>query len=390
MKAALIEPFSGIAGDMTIAAFLDLGLPWDHLKTELARLPLSDYEIVSEDVRRAGFAATRFDVAIGERHPHRTLTDVTGIIEAAGYRDRVVERATAIFTRLAETEAAAHGTQPGEVHFHEVGAVDAIIDIVGTAIALEHFDIEAVLVTRIRVGTGETVCRHGRIPVPAPATMRLLTGFPVAMAEGDGEIVTPTGASILAALARPVTLADRFVPERTGFGAGSRDDTSLPNLLRITTGELDGGGAEEPVVELRANVDDQTPEALAHAAARLLDAGALDAWVTPVLMKKGRPGHLLSALSRVADVGMLTDVFFRETTTFGVRRTSLTRSILEREHVTVATPFGEVRVKVGRLNGVIVTAAPEYEDCARLAELRGVSLREVYAAAQAASGAAAD
>jgi hypothetical protein len=383
MKAALIEPFSGIAGDMTIAAFLDLGLPWEDLRGELGKLPLTDYEIATEAVKRQGFAATRFDVSIGEKHPHRTLADVTEIIGAAGYPDRVVDRATAIFSRLAETEAAAHGTEPGEVHFHEVGAVDAIVDIVGTALALEHFDIEAVLVTRIRVGTGETVCRHGRIPVPAPATMRLLTGFPVAMAEGDGEIVTPTGASILAALARPVTLSDRFVPERTGFGAGSRDDTSLPNLLRITVGELSSGGSDESVVELRANVDDQTPEALAHAAARLLEAGALDAWVTPVLMKKGRPGHLLSALAREGDAGSLTEVFFRETTTFGVRRTVMTRSVLDREHVSVETPFGEVRVKLGRRDGVVVTSAPEYEDCARVAKSAGVSLREVYAAAQA-------
>jgi len=386
VRAALIEPFSGIAGDMTIAAFLDAGLPWEQLRESFSKLPLSDYEVRREAVTRQGFAATRFDVSIGEKHPHRTLHDVTEIIEAAGYPDRVVSRALAVFSRLAETEAAAHGGKPEEVHFHEVGAVDAILDIVGAALALEHFDVDEVLVTRIRVGTGETVCRHGRIPVPAPATMRLLTGFPVAMAEGDGEIVTPTGASILAALARPVTIEDGFVPEATGLGAGTRDDTSLPNLLRVTVGRRSTGSADETVVELRANVDDQTPEALAHAVSRMLEAGALDAWVTPILMKKGRPGHLLSALAFEADAMTLTEVFFRETTTFGVRRTIMTRSVLSREHVTVETPWGGVRVKIGRRHGIVVTRAPEFEDCARRAAEGGVPLREVYVAARTGVG----
>ncbi|MEN8151966.1 MAG: nickel pincer cofactor biosynthesis protein LarC [Planctomycetota bacterium] len=384
MRAALFEPFSGIAGDMTIAAFLDAGLPWDVLEAGLAKLPLEGYEVRREAVSRAGFAATRFVVSTGEEHPHRTLVDVQKIIDGANFPARVTARAHAVFERLAETEAVAHGSTPDEVHFHEVGAVDAIVDVVGAALALEHFDVEEVLVTRIRLGTGETVCRHGRIPVPAPATMRLLAGFPVSFAEGDGETVTPTGASILAATARPVGPDETFVPEATGFGAGTRDDTSMPNLLRITVGRLGSSGGRERVLELRANVDDQTPEALAHAAAKLLEAGALDAWVTPVLMKKGRPGHVLNALVREADVAVIEDVFFRETTTFGVRRSVASRTILEREHVTVALPWGEVRVKVGRRAGEVVTAAPEYEDCARLAERAGVSLREVHAAALAA------
>ena len=190
-------------------------------------------------------------------------------------------------------------------------------------------------------------------------------------------------ASLLAALARPIDPDDGFVPGPTGFGAGTRDDTSMPNLLRITVGRLDSGAGRELVTELRANVDDQTPEALAHAAAKLLEAGALDAWVTPVLMKKGRPGHLVTALAREADVPAIEEVFFRETTTFGVRRSAATRTILDREHVTVTTPWGEVRVKVGRRHGVVVTTAPEYEDCARIAGQSGASLREVYAAALA-------
>ena len=328
-------------------------------------------------------AATQFIVDPGEEHPHRTLADVRSIITEAGYPERVSSRAIAVFERLARTEAAAHGSTPDEVHFHEVGAVDAIVDIVGGVLALEHFDVEVVLVTRIRLGTGTTVCRHGKIPVPAPATMRLLEGFPVSFAEGDGETVTPTGASLLAALARPIDPDDGFVPGPTGFGAGTRDDTSMPNLLRITVGRLDSGAGRELVTELRANVDDQTPEALAHAAAKLLEAGALDAWVTPVLMKKGRPGHLVTALAREADVPAIEEVFFRETTTFGVRRSAATRTILDREHVTVTTPWGEVRVKVGRRHGVVVTTAPEYEDCARIAGQSGASLREVYAAALA-------
>ncbi|MCU0724533.1 MAG: nickel pincer cofactor biosynthesis protein LarC [Planctomycetes bacterium] len=381
MTAALFEPFGGIAGDMTVSAFLDLGMEIEVLRAGLSALPLPGYAVSAEKVWRGAIRATHFSVAIDEHHPHRGLRDVREIIERGRLPARVTARALEVFKRLAEAEGKVHGVPPEEVHFHEVGAVDAIVDVVGTALALEHFGVERVLCTRIRTGTGEVECAHGRIPAPGPATLSLLTGFPLEIAEGEGETVTPTGAAILAGLSKPLGHGATFTPRACGFGAGTRDDTARPNVLRITLGEAGPGAAVDEVEEIEANLDDLSPEVTAHAAAQLLSAGALDAWLTPIAMKKGRPGTLLSVLARPVDADRLAEMVLRETSTFGVRRSRKSRTVLDRRHERVETPFGPVRVKIGLRRGEVLTRAPEYEDCARLAAEKGVPVREVYLAA---------
>jgi uncharacterized protein (TIGR00299 family) protein len=381
MTVALLEPFGGIAGDMTVAAFLDLGMPLDTLRAGLSSLRLPGFSVSAEKVSRGPIRATHFSVAIDEHHPHRGLSDVRRIIEEAKLPARVTARAHAVFTRLAGAEGKVHGVPPEEVHFHEVGAVDAIVDVVGSALAMEHFGVDRVLCARVRTGTGEIECAHGRIPAPGPATIALLSGFPLCIAEGEGETVTPTGAALLAALAEPIGPGGPFTPRASGYGAGTRDDTGRPNVLRVTLGEAGPAASGDEVVEIEANLDDLSPEVTAHTAARLVAAGALDVWLTPVVMKKGRPGVVLALLARPEDADRLSEMVLRETSTFGVRRCSKHRTILDRRHEEVETAFGTVRVKIGLLRGEVVTRAPEYEDCARLAAGKGVPVREVYAAA---------
>ena len=381
MSVAFLEPFAGIAGDMTVAALLDLGLPLDELRATLAKLPIEGYRIDAERVRRGAFAGTRFLVEVEEEQPHRNLADIREILDSGALSPATLERSLSAFERIAAAEARAHDRPVDEVHFHEVGGIDSIVDVVGAAFGLEHFGVDRIVVGPVRVGTGEVTCRHGRIPVPAPATLELLSGFRILLADGEGETTTPTGASFLAAWAEPLPPEFPFTPERTGYGAGARDDTALPNLLRVTIGQTEDGAGDDTVVELVANLDDQAPETVAFAAERALAAGALDAWIAPVLMKKGRPGHVLHVLIHEPDADSLEELLFRETTTFGVRRSRHTRRILARRHETVETPFGPVRVKIGRLGDEDVTFSPEYEDCARLARERGVPLRDVYASA---------
>ena len=381
MKIACFDPFSGIAGDMTVAAFLDLGMPLEVLETAFSSLPFTGYRLGTESVRRGAFSATRFTVSVEEGHAHRGLADVRELLHAGNLPARVVSRSLSAFERLAVAEGRAHGQDSEEVHFHEVGAIDAIVDVVGAALGLEYFGIQDVFSTRVRVGTGEVECRHGLIPVPAPATIHLLSGFSILLREGEGETATPTGAALLSAWARPVPEEFTFVPAKTGYGAGSREDTVLPNLLRVTLGELAEAVTADSVVELTTNLDDQSPEAVAYAVEALMNAGALDVWCTPAVMKKGRPGVVLSLLASEADACRLEKILFAETTTFGVRRSTHTRTILAREYAQVETTFGPVRVKVGRLGGAEVTRSPEYEDCARIAREKDVPLKDVFEAA---------
>jgi len=323
VKIACFDPFSGIAGDMTVGAFLDLGMPLEVLESAFADLPFDGYVLGSETVRRGAFTATRFTVEVEEGHAHRGLGDVRELLQRGTLPKRVLSRSIQAFESLALAEGRAHGEDPEEIHFHEVGAIDAIVDVVGAALGLEHFGVEGVFTTRIRVGTGEVECRHGLIPVPAPATIHLLDGFPVLLREGEGETATPTGAALLNAWAAPVPPDFTFTPGSTGYGAGTREDTVLPNLLRVTLGQVEGPATADSVVELRANLDDQTPEAVAYAVEALMKGGAIDVWCTPAVMKKGRPGVVLGVLAREADVARVEQILFAETTTFGVRRSTL-------------------------------------------------------------------
>ena len=387
MGLIYVDAFSGASGDMLLGALLDAGLAEKDLRDCLARLPVSGYDLAVRKEDRKGLVATRAEVRLtGHQHHHRGLADIEAIIAGADLPGGAGERARAVFRRLAEAEAKVHGTSPEEVHFHEVGAVDAIVDIVGVCAGLAMLGVERLVASPLPLGSGHVDVSHGRLPVPAPAVVELVRGVPTAESEEPGELTTPTGAAIL------VTLAERFgpmpamVPEAVGYGAGARQGTLGPNVLRVVLGRACEGAAGEAdaVWLVEANLDDATGETLGAATQAILAAGALDVWLTPATMKKGRPGVVLACLADETALGAVENAVFRETTTFGVRRRRVERAKLAREHVSVETPLGPVRVKVGRRGGRVVTALPEYEDCLALARQRGVAFREVYDAARAA------
>jgi len=387
MRIGYFDCFNGASGDMILGALVAAGLPPDDLRADLARLNLADYDLHISDTKKQGFAATKVDVRMTGKPGHRHLHHVVAIIDGSDLPAGVKDRAKRVFTRLAEVEAAVHGSTIQKVHFHEVGAVDAIVDVVGAVAGITRLGLQRIVCSPIPVGSGTVTCDHGVMPVPAPATAGLLVGVPIAPTEETGELTTPTGAALL------TTLADAFGPlpamriERGGFGAGTRDGKTRPNVLRLLIGEsMDAAGDAESdeIILLEANVDDSTGEEIGHAVSRLLAAGALDAFTTPITMKKNRPGVMITALAPPDRAVALEAVFFEETSTFGVRRHRCTRRILSRRHESVNTPYGSIRVKVGERGGKPVTASPEYDDCAAAAAASGATLRTVMQAARAA------
>ncbi|MHC4718602.1 MAG: nickel pincer cofactor biosynthesis protein LarC [Planctomycetota bacterium] len=383
-KTAYFDCFNGAAGDMIVGALLDAGLDLEALRAELGKLDLSGYAISAERVRRGGMAGTKFHVQVepGDQ-PQRGLSQVEAIIGSGELPGRSAVKAGKIFRRLAEAEAKVHGIGLGEVHFHEVGAVDSIVDIVAAAVGLELLGVEEVLCSPIPAGSGWVEAAHGRLPVPAPATAELLVGAAIAepIAEGPtGELTTPTAAAILTTLSSGFGAAAMTL-DAVGCGAGTRDDGPMPNLLRVLIGRCGDEGEVDTAVELSANLDDCTGEVVGAAIEKLLAAGALDAWAAPITMKKSRPGWLLAALCLPADVGRVEDLLFVETTTFGVRRRMVRRSKLTRRHQTVETPYGPVRMKVGSRSGRDLTASPEFADAQAAAEANGAAVRDVLAAA---------
>ncbi len=374
---------SGAAGDMLLGAALDLGLPLEGLRDELARLPVSGYRLEAERVSRSGLAATKLHVRLeGEDKKHRHLRHVLESIDGSTLDPAIKEKAASLFRRLADAEAAVHGTSPEKVHFHEVGALDSIVDVVGGVIVLRALGAERFVSSPLNLGTGTVTMSHGTFPVPPPATARLVQGVPV-YGEGDGELVTPTGALLVTGHATEYGPLPPMRIEATGHGAGSRDTRGRPNVLRLIVGQEEAR-AEGRVLVLETEVDDAAPQLLGPLLDRLLAAGALDAYFTPVQMKKGRPGVLVTALAPPDRREAIEELLFRETTTLGVRRQEWLRTELERETATVATPYGPVRVKVGRRGSVVYNAWPEFEDCQRLAAEAGVAVKEVLAAALAA------
>lgn len=374
---------------MILAACLDAGLDLDLLRQDLAKLALPGYTIDAQKVRKEGFAATQFEVVIDEAAPrkHRHLKHVIEIIEAGQVPPRVRERAVAIFTRLAEAEAAVHGTSVEKVHFHEVGAVDAIVDVVGACMALERLEIEQVHVSPIPTGSGTVRCEHGLMPVPAPATAMLLRGVPLADCEEQGELITPTGAAILTTLAAGYGPLPAMTLQSVGVGAGRRAGKTRPNLLRLMIGQVaDAAPADESdqLLVLEANLDDASGQVLGHVCKLLLEAGARDVFTVPIYMKKNRPATLIIVLAPPELREAMEEILFRETTTFGVRSHLAQRRILAREMVTVTTQFGDIRVKVGKRAGQLVRVTPEYEDCRAAAERSGQPLIDVIEAARRA------
>ena len=372
---------------MIVAALLDAGADLGALRSELDKLDLDGYSLASETVSRGGISGTKFDVHIpsdGPEHHHRGLKDCLELIKQADLPPRAAKRASDIFARLAQAEAQVHGCTIAEVHFHEVGAVDSIIDIVGACLALEQLEIEQVFCSVIPVGTGTIKCQHGVIPVPAPATAELLRGFKTRQGPIVGEMTTPTGAAVLTTLAGVFSEMPAMDVSSVGYGAGTRESEVLPNLLRVFVGEPSQCGTADTVVELTVNLDDCTGEIIGATIEELLTAGCLDAWAAPIIMKKSRPAWQLSVLCSPSDVPAAEDILLTETTSLGVRRTFCGRTKLAREFQTVKTPFGPIRMKLGLRGGAIVTASPEFDDCRQAAQSHGMPVRKVMDAARAA------
>jgi hypothetical protein len=380
MKILYCDCSAGIAGDMTVAALLELGVPLEHLRDQLAclPLPLSSYSIDAERVKRQGMVATHFQVRVGEHQPHRHYTDISGMIEASSLAAGVKERAQRIFYRLAEAEARVHGVEIGHVHFHEVGGVDSIVDIVGTAIALDYLGVTELHVSSLPLGSGWVETAHGRLPVPAPATAELLKGMPVHGDTGPGERVTPTGAAILAALATGFGTPPAMRILGVGCGAGSREFPDVPNILRLVLGEKNGTLHHDDVIVAETHIDDMNPEILGFLMERLLERGALDVAFAPLQMKKNRPGIRLTIISSPSHLDELARMVLTETTAAGIRYYPARRLKLERVMEERETSLGRVRVKVFRDGAGLLRVAPEYEECRQLALERGLPLQEVY------------
>jgi uncharacterized protein (TIGR00299 family) protein len=376
---------SGASGDMLLGAVVDLGLPIERLREDLGRLGVEGWRIESRRVDRSGLAATKVDVvAETAGQPHRHLKHVLAILDGSSLEAEVKERAAALFRRLAEAEAAVHGTTPEKVHFHEVGALDSIVDIVGGVLALRWLSPARFVASPLNVGTGTVAMSHGTFPVPPPATARLVEGVPVYGA-GEGELLTPTGALLVTAHASEYGPLPLMRVEKTGHGAGGRDTKGRPNVLRLFVGsEAAPGATPERVLVLETEVDDAPPQLLGSLIERLLAVGAVDAFLTPVQMKKGRPGVLVTAVAPPAAREAIEEVLFRETTTLGVRRQEWERTTLDRETRTVDTAYGPIRVKIGQRRGVVYNAWPEFGDCERAAAAHGAAVKEVLAAALAA------
>jgi uncharacterized protein (TIGR00299 family) protein len=380
MKLAYFDCFSGISGDMTLGALVDAGLPVEQLRSSLQSLQVPGWQLGAEKVWKNGMSATHVKVTTEDQTKHRSLTDILGILQKSQLAPAVRHRAAAIFTKLGEAEAAVHDVPLEKIHFHEVGAVDAIVDIVGACIGFDALGIEKFACSPLNVGGGTAKMAHGVLPVPAPATARLLLGKPTYSNGVQKELVTPTGAAIVA------TLCDHFGPQppmsvsAIGYGAGTADLEGQPNVLRIMLGdpaEKAVPGFDEEISVLEANLDDMNPQIYGYFSERALAAGALDVYTTPVQMKKNRPGTLLTVLCKPQDASAMISLIFSETTTFGVRSYQAQRRILPREHVSVATAYGDVRIKLSRVNGRILHVAPEFEDCRRLAEQHNVPLQRI-------------
>lgn len=383
-RIAYLDCFSGVSGDMLLGALLDAGAPLEVLRTELGKLPLTGYRLEATKAQRASIAATKATVALEEaKQPHRRLPDILSLIEQSSLPPDDKQRAGDVFRRLADAEARVHGREPESVDFHEVGAVDAIVDVVGAVVGLRLLGIEALYCSPLPAGGGAVAAAHGELPVPAPATLELLARAGAPLAGGPDaavELVTPTGAALVTTLARFERPAMSI--RAVGYGAGARDTEGRPNVLRLWLGDaLEARPATMLLIE--TNIDDMNPELYAYAQERLFAAGAADVWFAPVQMKKNRPGVLLSVLCPIEREDAIADVLLRETSTLGVRVREVRRHEAERETLEFASSLGPTAVKVKRLPGRPPAVAPEYEACARLARERGLPLAEVYRTIQA-------
>ncbi|MGE0887233.1 MAG: nickel pincer cofactor biosynthesis protein LarC [Blastocatellales bacterium] len=421
MRTLYLDCFAGASGDMFIGALLDCGLDFDFLKTELSKLGVEGYELSLTRVDRSGISSAKFDVHLddhdhlhedhhhehhhdhshehhhdhshdhhhehshGHHHEHRSLSRIKQIISASSLSASVKDRAMTIFQRIGEAESKIHGIPIETVHFHEVGAIDSIVDIVGVCIGLEALRIERIVSSPLHVGSGTFKCAHGTYPVPGPATAELLKGLPIYSRDIEGELVTPTGAAIIATLASFYGNLPQMKIEKIGYGAGTRTYPKFPNVLRAILGEVEDSSSDitpTTVAVIEANIDDLNAQVFGHLMEKAFDAGALDLFYTPVQMKKNRPGLLVSLLCRPEDRERMTELIFTETTTLGVRYREERREVLQREQVLVETEFGTIRIKAARgKDGRVMNYAPEFDDCRKAAESHQIPIREIQLAA---------
>lgn len=380
MTILYLDTVAGISGDMTLGAFVSAGMPLDVLRSELGKLSLEGVELEASHTVRNGITAVKVDVVIPDHihHHHRHLSDIVRMIGGSRLSDQVKATSEKIFMEVARAESTVHNVPVEEVHFHEVGALDSIVDIVGAAICLDHFGIERVYSSPVKLGSGgfaET--EHGLLPVPGPAAVEILKGYPTILTDIAAELTTPTGAAIVKANSSGILSAEKFIARLVGYGAGTRVLERIPNVLRIMIGDLHVDPAQDEVIVVESNIDDMNPEIYPYVIERLLAQGALDATLAPLIMKKGRPGILISVLTGRKRLDDVLSVLFTETTTLGVRMVPVERRILNRSERIVQTRLGPLRVKAVSW-GDRERLIPEYEECRRIAAERGVSLVEVY------------
>ncbi|MGO8877973.1 MAG: nickel pincer cofactor biosynthesis protein LarC [Desulfomonilaceae bacterium] len=382
MKVAYFDCFAGASGDMIIGSLLDAGLPLERLKSELAKLRLSNYEVGVRTVVKKGLTGSQaiinIDQAYHQRH-HRGLADITDIVGNSNLSKSAKERVLKIFFRLAEAEAKVHRTTVDKIHFHEVGAMDAIIDVTGAVVGLEAMGIERVYCSPLHLGSGTIECAHGVIPVPAPATAELIKDKPVYSTGVQGELLTPTGAAILTTLAYEFGPMPAMIPQKLGYGAGT-SDPPIPNLLRVVIGDLNDGFGDyefERVAVLETNIDDMNPQIYDYLMQKMLKEGALDVFLAPIQMKKNRPGTMMTVICQLGKLEEFSNFILRETTTLGLRWRIDNRIKASRSFEEIRTKFGSVSVKIGRVGGRITNFSVEYEDCKRLALENNVPLKEV-------------
>jgi len=386
MKIAYFDCFSGAAGDMIVAAMLDAGLDAEFLKAQLATLGLKNLDIKITETKRAGLRALSFLPVVQKEHKHRNLKDITEIITQSKISEQAKKTAIAVFEKIAQAEGAVHGKDLNEIHFHEVGAIDSIVDIVSASIGFQALGLDKIYCSTLSVGGGTIECAHQLLPVPAPATTELLKGVPIVGGPGQCELLTPTAAAIL------TTVVDCFCPlpamkiEAIGYGAGSLESEKFPNVLRLILGQTvdDAEANADSVCLLETNIDDASGELVGSVTKKLFSRGALDVFTTPIYMKHGRPAEQISVICKIEDIQQLEQIIFEEGLTFGIRRQILQRSKLARQFVAVQTEFGEIRIKTGSLGGKIVNAKPEFSDCISAAEKHKVAVKTVLDAAMAA------
>ena len=379
-KILYFDCSAGASGDMTLGALLHLGVSVDELNTELAKLPIKGFEIDIHKVNKKGVEAFKVDVLVTEEDAHhRGLTTIKNIINESTLGDNVKDTAIQIFTKLGEAEAKIHGTTVDKIHFHEVGAIDAIVDIVGTAILLDKLQVDEVYASSIHTGSGFVTCQHGTMPIPAPATLELLKGAPIYSTEIKGELTTPTGAAILSTLTKEFGQIPLMKVDKIGYGAGTKD-LAIPNVLRVSLGYLEEASLDcRQQWILECNIDDMNHELIDYVMDKLFQVGAKDVYLTPIQMKKNRPALKLSVLYDREIEEEVFRVIFTETTSIGIRKYPVEKIMLDRKTKSIETTWGSVNVKLAYYKGQLVNAAPEYEDCKRLAEKTGLPIKQIYA-----------